>query len=201
MQLPRLNKISQLPRLILVFSLFYSFSAHSEEAAPPAAAAEGGGEPAKAEDPFAKEWRDESGRIQKVKSQIEKEKADLQEMFESKASVKSAGEAADLAREILKKTEEMKTDYAEYRKLQLHIRFEHPEKGDFSDRKYEREEAAEPTVEGNFDLSIQGKLDKIKSNFAAHYSVVHKKPVALSETEAERKPAAVEDSKRIVLAK
>ncbi len=199
MRSPRPNKTSQLPRLILVFSLLYSFSAHSEEAAAPSA--EGGGEPVKGEDPFAKEWRDESGRIQKVKSQIEKEKSDLQEMFESKARVKSPGEAADLAREILKKTEELKTDYAEYRKLQLHIRFEHPERGDFSDRKYQREEAAEPTVEGNFDLSIQGKLDKIKSNFAAHYSVVHKKPVSLSETEAERKPAAVEDSKRIVLAK
>ena len=172
--------------------------AKAEEEAPPA---EGGGEGVRLEEPFAKEWRDENGRLQKLKSQIEKQKADLKEMFESKGSIKTSEEATALSKEILKKTAELKTDYTEFRKIQLHLRFEHPEKGDFSDRKYEREDLSDPVKESNFNVGIQGKLDKLKANVEAHYSVTRKKALVSTSTEVARKPASVESSKRIILAK
>ncbi|MFX8883325.1 hypothetical protein ABTM86_19015, partial [Acinetobacter baumannii] len=93
----------------------------------------------------------------------------------------------------------LKENYDEYRKLQLDIRFKHPEKGDFSERKYEREQAAEEEpAEAHFDIGLQGKLDKIKSNFAAHYTIERKKPEVIkpNQAEATREPAAVAESKR-----
>jgi hypothetical protein len=197
MRLPKQNKISPLPKLIFVIVFLLACWARAEEAAAPAGE---GGEAPKVEDPFAKEWRDDEGRIQKLKSQIEKSKSELEELFASKEKVKGTAEAVSLTKEIIKLSATMKEDFTEYRKLQLHIRFKHPEQGNFSERKYEREEALTPE-ESHFDLSLQGRLDKVKSNFAAHYSVEHKKQVTLEQTEAERTPAAAEDSKRIVLAK
>ncbi len=165
----------------------------------PAFAEEEKSEAPKAENPEVKEWRDDEGRISKLKSNIEKYKSELTEMFEAKSKVTDTADAIKITKEISAKAEELKKDITEYRQLQLHMRFKHPEKGDFSQRKYQRENLMEPD-ESHFDLSLQGKLDKIKSNVEAHYSIEHKKKLVQSETPSDRKPAS-EDSARIVLAK
>lgn len=152
------------------------------------------------EDALTREWRDDETRVQKLKSVLEKSKAEIEELYVKKAETKKSYEIVELSKLITLKSDEMKKDYADYKKLLLHIRFKHPEKGNFSAHKYQREEPLSAD-ESHFDLSIQGKLDKTKTNFDLHYSVEHKKPAVSTEAELERKPAAVVDPKRIVLAK
>ncbi len=202
MRSPRQTKTSPLSKVIFVLVFLLACWARAEEASPVPEGGEAGVEnnkkPLEGED--TREWRDDEGRIQKLKGQLEKSKGEIDELFAAKSQATSAAEVVTLSKEISLKSDAMKKDYEEFRKLQLHIRFKHPEKGNFSARKYQREETLAPE-EDHFDLSLQGKLDKVKSNFATHYSVVHKKPIEPKDTEAERKPAAVQDSKRIVLAK
>lgn len=201
MRSPRPTNLAPIPKLIFIIVFLLACWARAEEEAPPVAA-EAGAESAKKplEGEETREWRDDEGRIQKLKSQLEKSKGEIEELFASKSQAKSSAEVVELSKEISKRTDELKKDYDEFRKLQLHIRFKHPEKGNFSARKYQREEPLSPD-EDHFDLSLQGKLDKVKTNFAAHYTVVHKKPVVSTDTDTDRKPASVEDPKRIVLAK
>lgn len=192
------NKTSPLSKIIFVLIFLLACWARAEEA-PPAAE---GASAVKAEDTAAAEYREEEGSSQKLKGEIEKSKHEIEELFVAKSKATTTADVLSITGEITAKSAELKKNYEDYRKLQLHLRFKHPAKGDASERKYEREEAFEPD-ENHFDLSLQGKLDRVKSNFAAHYSVERKKPIAMKdiETESERKPAAVEDSKRIVLAK
>jgi hypothetical protein len=182
---------------IKIYSLFIAMS--FIVARPAFAEEEKSGEAPKLERPEIKEWHADEGRTAKLKSNIEKSKAELNELFENQSKIKDPALAVTASKEILEKSEELKKDIAEYRELRLHIRFKHPEKGNFSKRNYQREEIMLPD-ESHFDLSLQGKLDKIKSNVEAHYSIEHKKKLGKIESLSERKPASV-DSNRIVLAK
>ncbi len=199
----RQNTTTPLPKVIFVIVFLLACWARANEAPAPAEAGDGSVEKTikkPLEEAKVREWRDDETRIQKLKATLEKFNAEIEELYAAKAKAKRPSEVVDLSREISRKSEDIKKEYAEYKKLLLHIRFKHPEKGDFTVHKYQREEPNSQD-ESHFDLSLQGRLDKAKANFDIHYSVIHRKPAVSTEAELQRKPAATEDSKRIVLAK
>ncbi len=206
MQLLRQNRIASLPKIIFILVFLLACWARASEApvpgGPMADPEEGAEKTIKKplEEANVREWRDDETRIQKLKSSLEKQKTEIEELYAAKAQAKHKHEIVDLSRDLNLKIENMKRDYADYKKLLLHIRFKHPEKGNFAPHKYQREEPFSQD-ENHFDLSLQGKLDKAKTNFEAHYTVVHKKPAVSTEAEAIRAPAAVVDPKRILLSK
>lgn len=165
------------------------------------AKAEGGeGGEAKKEDPKIKEWRDEEGRLIKLRSNIEKSEREIAELVEQKKTASNQAAASDITKQIQKISKELKDNYQEYRTLWLHIRFKHPEKGNFSERKYKREEKHEyKEGESGFDA----RLSRVKRKAEVIYEIENR-PSEVERTIApeHREPAAEElNPDRIVLSK
>jgi hypothetical protein len=154
----------------------------------------------------AGDWRVHEADMVGFQVKMKSLQKEIQELVEQRKKTDVADDAKKINDEISAKYAELKQTNKDYDIEQLHMRFQHPEKGDLAERKYPRHPLASlKDLEG--DLSLDGQLDRMRIKLTNVYGLepIHKGPAkGESKDEAEsRFPASVnaETDLRITLKK
>jgi len=79
----------------------------------------------------------------------------------------------------------LKKAFEEYNKIRNHIRFEHPEQGDSTERNY-RNVRLKSLEEFEDAVGIYGKLDRIQRKLKKVYNIEKPKPKAMAPKKKEK---------------
>lgn len=122
---------------------------------------------------FAGDWKVHASDLRAKIATIQQLEEKIEELVQQKNS--KAGNTSAILEQIVTSHDELKKAVKEYNKLRNHVRFEHPEQGDDTERKY-RPHRFKSIEEFEEAVGIYGKLDRLKRKVKTTYGVEDPKP-------------------------
>jgi len=167
--------------LVVVFLIFFSFSA----------------ELLTASHAYAGEWSAHEANLKTQIVRIREKEKKIRELIEEKKKTRNKDDVEKLLGEIQKEHKELTKIYKEFDQEREHVRFEHPEHGDKTDRKYQ---AYKLKSLDDFEQEggIDGKLNKTKIKMLERYGVPLSEATKKKQAEI-AKPSPTADPNRIKL--
>ncbi|MEC9282288.1 MAG: hypothetical protein VX642_06220 [Bdellovibrionota bacterium] len=133
---------------------------------------------------YSGEWLVHASKLKEKLATINQLETEIENNIEIKNTKKGAESAAALDT-IVEKHKELKKALEEYNKIRSHIRFEHPEQGDSTERNY-RNVRLKSLEEFEDAVGIYGKLDRIQRKLKKVYNMEKPKAKALAPKKKEK---------------
>lgn len=127
---------------------------------------------------FAGNWVVHASELRAKIAVIEQTEAKIEDLIKQKNEKSSGGSSTVVIDQIVEAHKELKKSVKEYNKLRNHVRFEHPEQGDDTERKY-HPHRFKSIEEFEDSVGIYGKLDRMKRKMKKTYGIEEKKPVVV----------------------
>ncbi|MCM2280452.1 MAG: hypothetical protein NDI61_01240 [Bdellovibrionaceae bacterium] len=156
----------------------------------------------------AGDWQAHQSSMGGKQSKMKSLEAEIEGLIHEKKATEDPEAVRVIVSSMAQKHEELETVAQEYRKEFLHIRFQHPEQGDHSERQYPRYRLKSLT-EMESEFGIDAKLDRVRNKmravFGSHERRIDAKTDEPQGPESSRAPAQApsppEASERIRLSK
>jgi hypothetical protein len=138
------------------------------------------------------EWGRHEVNLKGYATRITNAQEEIQALIVKKNQNRDPQVRDQLLKEIIKKNDDLKRIYKDYKNEKEHVRFEHPEMGDKTERKYRHVKLKSlEDLEG--EQGLDGQLSKVKRKVEEQYpsgdKPVEKKPKSVEvKSEAETKP-------------
>lgn len=133
---------------------------------------------------FSGDWMVHASKLKEKLATINQIESEIEKNIEIKNTKKGSESAAALDL-IVEKHKELKKAFEEYNKIRNHIRFEHPEQGDSTERNY-RNVRLKSLEEFEDAVGIYGKLDRIQRKLKKVYNIEKPKPKAMAPKKKEK---------------
>jgi len=134
----------------------------------------------------AAEWARHEINLKGMAIKIENLQDDIRALIEKKKESKSADEKEELMKDIVKKNGELKKIYKDFKAEKEHVRFEHPEQGDKTERAY-RHLKLKSLEELQDETGLDGQLSRLKKKVETSYeTTLSGSPVADAVAEPRR---------------
>ena len=150
---------------------------------------------------MAGDWSGHEQKLLVLNTKIAALENELHEMIERKDSVDDPAGLKELLQDMVKKHKELQETARDREAELVHMRFQHPEKGDLNKREYSRYQV-KSLEQMEEDQDLDGKLTRIKSMVELKYKV---EPARKADGggEKSRQPATADgvDDGRITLKK
>lgn len=130
-------------------------------------------------------WKVHASDLRAKIAEIEQAEAKIEDLISQKKSRKSGNSSTEIIDQIVDAHKELKKAVEKYNKLRNHVRFEHPEQGDDTERKY-RPHRFKSIEEFEDSVGIYGKLDRMKRKMKRTYGIEEKKPPAPPKVEKKK---------------
>lgn len=137
---------------------------------------------------WARGWGQHEVNLKAYAGKIRGVEEEIQGLIQQKNQNRNPDVREELLKEIVKKNQERLKLYKEYKKEQEHIRFEHPAKGDKSERKYRRVKL-KSLDDLEDELGVDGQLSRIKQKVLSNLKS-EKKMSKKGQKAAPKKPKA-----------
>jgi hypothetical protein len=122
---------------------------------------------------FAGDWKVHASELRAKIATVQQLEEKIEDLVKQKNT--KAGNTAGILEQIVSSHDELKKAVKEYNKLRNHVRFEHPEQGDDTERKY-RPHRFKSIEEFEEAVGIYGKLDRLKRKVKTTYGIEDPKP-------------------------
>jgi len=126
--------------------------------------------------------------VRSLQTRIEDKQKKIKELGEKKAGLKDRAAQKLILDEMVVEARELKESFVKFQKEKKKLKYQHPERGDETDRKYRHFEVQ--TVEelnsfSNLDLRLKGALGKVEKSYGKPPEVVEKETAKRIEKAAE----------------
>ena len=116
----------------------------------------------------ASDWARHEVNLKGYATKIENMQEDIRDLIAKKNQNKDPAARDEILKDIIKKNAELTGLYSDFKKEKEHIRFEHPEQGDPTERKY-RHVKLKSLDELEDEVGLQGQLSRIKKKVETTY--------------------------------
>jgi hypothetical protein len=116
----------------------------------------------------AEQWARHEVNLKGYQLQIIHGEDELRELIAKKKQIRDPKERDEILKEIIKKNAELRKSFHELKAEEEHIRFQHPEKGDDTVRKY-RHLRLKSIEELENEVGVDGQLSRLKSKVKNKY--------------------------------
>lgn len=140
-------------------------------------------------------WNEHVAHLNALSSKLSNGEHEIKELLEHKHATDDPEQVREIVREIADKHKELEEVSRDYEKERLHVRFQHPERADTEERKYERYKL-KTLAEMENEIGMDGRLDRVKARVLATFPIPQpekpKTPEGLKE-DSHRHPASTNE--------
>lgn len=141
---------------------------------------------------FAGKWAEHAANLNTLSAKLAHGEEEIKKLIEHKQHTDNPEELREIVNQIASKHKELEEVSRDYEKERLHVRFQHPDRAETGERKYERF-TLKSVKEIENEMGMDGRLDRIKSRVLSTFPVpeVPKKQAAEApKIQPFRKPAS-----------
>jgi DNA polymerase II small subunit/DNA polymerase delta subunit B len=117
---------------------------------------------------MAESWGRHEVNLKGYQIKIRNSEDELRELIAKKNSNRNPKVRDEILKEIIQKSEDLKKTFADMKSEEEHIRFQHPEKGDETERKY-RHLRLKSVKDLENEVGVDGQLSRLKAKVKDKY--------------------------------